>query len=458
MDVSAGRRTWEEASSPAAVRLAQKYEQAWRDSSHPRHRPKLDDFLAQSPALDAQAARLALLRADMGLKWEAGEKIAAQWYIDHYAGLSEDEIVALVYEEFCLREENQESPVPAEFLGRFPQVAGPLGRVLEIHDLVGSGTATATVSPSLSREAARVEESARSPKPDRQSPVFVWSRSWGEDRSHGFSWPRSASSRIGWWRSKVTRRGSREPQTLARLQHTHIVPVHSHRIDTATGLHLLCMPYFGRITLARVLADPAVAKGDSGAALVEALERLDQTEVPPAKASAGRAALERRTFPRAIAWWGARLAEALRHAHDRGVLHRDIKPSNVLVTADGMPMLLDFNLAREPVLEDGSPAGSTALGGTIDYMAPEHLQGPRRGQFRRRRWPRGYLRLGQWCFLKPSAGTGRSLPTARAHPSRGPLECSFRTSAAVTLAPPRKTGPAARIRRRGPALPGTRPG
>ena len=43
---------------------------------------------------------------------------------------------------------------------------------------------------------------------------------------------------------KVTRRGSREPQTLARLQHTHIVPVYSHRIDAATGLHLLVHALF----------------------------------------------------------------------------------------------------------------------------------------------------------------------------------------------------------------------
>ncbi len=56
------------------------------------------------------------------------------------------------------------------------------------------------------------------------------------------------------------------------------------------------------------------------------------------------------------------------------MLHRDIKPSNVLVTSDGMPMLLDFNLAREPVLEDGTAADSATLGGTIDYMAPEHLK------------------------------------------------------------------------------------
>src|SRR5262249_33252891 len=94
---------------------------------------------------------------------------------------------------------------------------------------------------------------------------------------------------------------------------------------------------------------------------------------PPPGRSAGRAALARRDFAQAIAWWGARMAEALEHAHDRGVLHRDIKPSNVLVTADGMPMLLDFNLAREAP-RDGSGPASDALGGTLDYMSPEHLE------------------------------------------------------------------------------------
>ena len=51
-----------------------------------------------------------------------------------------------------------------------------------------------------------------------------------------------------------------------------------------------------------------------------------------------------------------------------------IKPSNVLVTADGMPMLLDFDLAREPVPADRMAADTATLGGTIDYMAPEHLK------------------------------------------------------------------------------------
>ena len=42
---SSGGRTWEQASSPSAVRLAREYEQAWRDSEHRRHRPDPGDFL-----------------------------------------------------------------------------------------------------------------------------------------------------------------------------------------------------------------------------------------------------------------------------------------------------------------------------------------------------------------------------------------------------------------------------
>src|SRR4030095_5789982 len=90
-------------------------------------------------------------------------------------------------------------------------------------------------------------------------------------------------------------------------------------------------------------------------------------------------ALGRRTYARAIAWWGARLAEALAHAHERGVLHRDIKPSNVLVTADGLPMLLDFNLAHDPRAE-ADDATEVRLGGTLAYMAPEHLEAMIAGQ------------------------------------------------------------------------------
>jgi len=357
-------RTWEEASSPAAVRLARRFEDDWRKAAGSGARPCPNDFLDE--AARCPGARLALLRAEMGLRWEAGEKVGASWFRTRYPGLGDDTLVALIYEEFCLREEDDpaDPPVPGEYLGLYPEVASALRRVLDIHGLVGSGTATALHSPgppAVSFPAAGetiagfrlVEELGRG----AFARVFLARERQLADRPVAL---------------KVARAGSREPQTLARLQHTHIVPVHSYRTDPATGLHLLCMPYFGRVTLARVLEDPKVRVARSGAELVAAVDRLGTSEAPPGGRSAGRVALSRRSYAQAIAWWGARMAEALEHAHDRGVLHRDVKPSNVLVTADGMPMLLDFNLAREVVIDDAE-ADQSVPGGTLDYMSPEHL-------------------------------------------------------------------------------------
>jgi serine/threonine protein kinase/tetratricopeptide (TPR) repeat protein len=200
---------------------------------------------------------------------------------------------------------------------------------------------------------------------------------------------------------KVSTRQHGEPQVLARLQHTNVVPVYS--VHQEGVFQAVCMPYLGAATLADVfhqLQQIPLDQAD-GSFLVQAVrERRSQTVTPsiarttplrvspvadsflvpprslPAAPASGRTAallemLAHLSHVDAVLWLAARLAEGLAHAHERGILHSDLKPANVLVSDEGQPMLLDFNLAVDT---DRRVEGHTAvIGGTMPYMAPEHL-------------------------------------------------------------------------------------
>ena len=71
------------------------------------------------------------------------------------------------------------------------------------------------------------------------------------------------------------------------------------------------------------------------------------------------------------------ICQAVQHAHQKGIIHRDLKPSNIIVTADEVPYLVDFGLAKEILHEDQAPDvsldGETL--GTPAYMSPEQAAG-----------------------------------------------------------------------------------
>ena len=198
---------------------------------------------------------------------------------------------------------------------------------------------------------------------------------------------------------KVTAIEGEEPQTLAQLLHTNIVPIYSLHEDQRAGLRAVCMPYLGGASLSAVLtklwADSP--RPVSGKQLVLALESVEAPRPSTAERQAERrrsadslegiaaarrirsgeeamtpaAALLELSYERAAAWIVAQLADGLHHAHQRGILHRDIKPSNILISAEGQPLLLDFNLS--PGRRRRTAAHAT-IGGTVAYMAPEHLR------------------------------------------------------------------------------------
>ncbi len=126
-------------------------------------------------------------------------------------------------------------------------------------------------------------------------------------------------------------RFQREARAAGRLRHVNIIAVHD--VGIQNGYHYFTMPLARSGSLAqhaqRISADPKRA-----AALVE------------------------------------KVARAVQHAHDHGILHRDLKPSNVLLDEGDEPWVADFGLAKILDCDDLQTRTGREMG-TPAYMAPE---------------------------------------------------------------------------------------
>ena len=135
----------------------------------------------------------------------------------------------------------------------------------------------------------------------------------------------------------------KEGKAAARLSHNNIVQA----IDvgsTPDGYHYFAMEYVEGKTLYDIMQPPPVGEGRAFTEQ-EALDIIIQ------------------------------MADALHHAHQRGLIHRDVKPKNILLTPQGVAKLTDLGLARATDDKEAAESEAGKAYGTPYYISPEQIRG-----------------------------------------------------------------------------------
>jgi TolB-like protein/tRNA A-37 threonylcarbamoyl transferase component Bud32 len=174
----------------------------------------------------------------------------------------------------------------------------------------------------------------------------------------------------------------REARTASKLNHPHICTIHE--VGEADGQAYIAMEL--------VEGQPLSARLAGGA-------------LPPEQ----------------VLRYGLQLADALAHAHQRGIIHRDLKSANVIITPEGRAKVLDFGLAKRLSGEELTEAttqtmdsltGPGTVVGTLAYMAPEQLRG-RPADARSDLWALGVMFYEMAAGERPFQGrTGFELSSA----------------------------------------------
>ena len=214
----------------------------------------------------------------------------------------------------------------------------------------------------------------------------------------------------------------REVETIAGLQHPGIVPVYV--VGEQDGVPYLAMECIEGCTLADVLRR---ARGRAAGHLTgrdfAQLVDSDRSGGPGGDANTS-GDLFAGTWEQVCLRIVARVAEALEHAHQRGVLHRDLKPSNVMVTAGDVErggasrvMLFDFGLATTSRATRLTRSGAHL--GSLPYMSPEQTAGTEHLGPATDVYSLG-VTLYELLTLKPAFDPGTGRGAAGRHPRRAP--------------------------------------
>ena len=376
--------------------LIEAFERAWANDAA----PEIMNFLPAPDHPHRRETLLELVRVDLELRWQNGCPITLDEYrIKFPQLLSNSESFSLVaFEEFRARRNSGEPVMPIEYERRFGIVTDHWPIVTVKRPLRDAYSTTKCASPSPPPGGTNSSRHIAFPDVGTELLSFSLQSELGRGAFSHVYLARQSDLAHRLVVLKISAESFAEADKIAQLQHANIVPIYSvHRLD---NLSAVCMPYFGAATLADVVCEihRSGSLPQSGRFVVEALKAcahrtqrqspqttLNQDSSKKSKPLDGfkrerkngsgneerLKTLSGLSYVEAVLRIGAKLADGLNHAHERGILHCDLKPANVLLADDGEPMILDFNLSED--LKQSINDREMLVGGTIPYMAPEQI-------------------------------------------------------------------------------------
>jgi serine/threonine protein kinase len=326
--------------------VVQRLEEAW----HAGTAPELGELLAPVPAAERRQVAIECIKVDMEFRWRHGQPIHIERYLRQFSELSDDEtVVAQLLASECYSRVLYDAPPTAnELASRFPAPA----RALDV-DAITREALIDRADMKLDQETDPGQpphETASDPVSD--PPLILLGEQLGRyqilgkigtggqgDVYHAVDTHLGREVALKLLRnsdSDLLKRFAREGALAAAVEHRNICRVYD--AGTIRGMHYIAMALVTGQTVQQRLDEDGPMDQTHAASLVKAI------------------------------------AGALVTVHAAGIIHRDIKSGNIMIDQQGVPLLMDFGLARSASHSEGMTTTGD-FGGTLAFMSPEQAGG-----------------------------------------------------------------------------------